>query len=233
MTEKIEIIAGDTHYYDEPCLDLNVSKLVANESIAVPDVGKSTVLFQIPSNLAKCTITPTPKENGTFYRVLLYGTIEAAKDYMSLFRIMSKCTENDEVEVNIDSPGGDIRTAIAIRNSIYSSKAHKVNLIALGDVMSAATLIYNGTTSEDGRFTCNIGKYAHFMFHMSSHGIMGNTVRVIEESKLLLGYVDDYLKDSIKNNCITPEEYDLISNKQIDVYITAKQMAERLNKQII
>lgn len=226
--EPFNIIAGDQLFGLS-----NSTSLSGMESIALPDVEKSTILFQIPYELAKCTITPVSNgEGGITYHALLYGVIGTAKDYMSLFRICTKSSENDLIKVYVDSVGGDITTAIAIHNALNGTKA-RVEKIALGDVMSAATLIVDCIDSPDGRKTCTVGKYAHFMYHMSASGGFGNTTVIIETSQHLFGYIVDYLKEAVKRKCITTDEFDMIVNKRQDVFITAKNMAERLNKQII
>jgi len=218
---EISIYAGDQKFtLPEPSVPCG------NEAIAIPDVGKSTILFQIPEELSKCTITPMKKNGGTTYNVLLYGSIGEAKEYVSLFRMCTKATEQDCIDVYVDTVGGNITTAIAISNALEGSSA-KVRRIGLGDVMSAGTLIVDGGPETE------IGKFAHFMYHMSSSGGMGNTTAIIETNQQLFGYIIDYLRDAVNKKCITPEEMDMIVNKRQDVFITGKEMAERLNKELI
>ena len=196
------------------------------EGIAVPNTGNSTILLQIPYDQAKCTITNLPQEGGVRYNVLLYDVISEPKDYMSLFRVCTKAQEGDDIWVYVDSVGGAISTAIAIKTALAGTKA-KVHMVGLGDVMSAATLLV------DGKDNTSIGKYSHFMYHMSSSGGAGNTTAVIQLNQQILGYIIDYLKESTRNGNITVDELDLIMNKQQDVYITGVEMAKRLKKDIL
>lgn len=199
---------------------------IATEGIAIPDVGNSTILLQIPYEQAKCTIVPLKMgENAIKYNVLLYDVIGDSKDYMSLFRVCSKARQGDEICIFLDTVGGSIATAIAIATALSSTKA-KVTKIAFGDVMSAGTLIFDGI----GEF--EICKYSHFMYHMSSGGMMGSTTSIIRASQQVLDYVKDYLEESVKTGCITEEERSLILDKGQDVYITGKEMADRLKKDI-
>lgn len=207
-------------------MSMKTDNIIGMESIGVPDVGNSTILLQIPYDQAKCTIVPFQNGEGSIlYSVLLYDEITEPRCYMSLFRVCSKATEKDVIRVAIDTIGGSVSTAIAIKTALESTKA-KVIYVALGDVMSAGTLLFDGTGE------CEICKYAHFMYHMSSGGMMGNTMAIIENSQQTLSYILDYLNEALENNCITKEEYDLIVNKRQDVYITGKEMAERLKKDI-
>jgi len=204
-------------------LEIEVSGM---ESIAVPDVGQSTILLQVPYEAAKCTVVAVPNgENSILYNVLLYDEITEPKDYMSLFRICTKSRETDVIKIAFETIGGSVTTAVAIATALSGTKA-KVIKIALGDVMSAGTLLCDGTGHIE------IGEYAHFMYHMSSSGLMGNTKAVIEGGKQIVDYIEDYLKEAVETGCITSEELDLIVNKRQDVYVVGQEMAKRLNKDI-
>lgn len=211
-------------------LEPNQSMLfMAGEEISMSsetNENSSNLLMQVPYEQAKCTISAVKKEEGVVYNVLLYDVITLPKYYMPLFRLCSKATERDEINVYGDSIGGNLATAISIAVAIKNTKA-KTKMIALGDIMSAMTVIIDcGENTE-------ISKYAHFMFHMSSSGGMGNTTQVIEVNQQTFGYILDYLKVAVKNKSITTEEFDLIVNRRQDVYITGQEMAKRLGKTVL
>jgi len=214
-------------------IDLSLS--ISTESIGtensgykpVPSVGESTIFFQLPADMAKCTITAVAKDDGGLvYNVLLYGVIANHKDYMSLSRMCSKSTEKDDIDIYVHSPGGSVTVAAGLLSKLANLSAN-VRFIAFGDVMSAATLFF--TKAFDSMKVC---KYARFMYHMSSTGGMSHTAKLIEDNKNIFEYISDYLVEANKSGLLTTDELDTIIDKRQDVFILANEMCKRLNQEI-
>ena len=76
-------------------------------------------------------------------------------------------TVSDEIEVNINSYGGEVFAAVAIASMLNNSPATKTFNI-LGICASAATMLFNATD------TVNISKGAMLMYHKPMIGMRGN-----------------------------------------------------------
>lgn len=201
-------------------------EFIGIDGVQMAGDNKSTVLLDIPPQAAACTISVAPNDNGgAGYIALLYGPIMKPSAYTTLERICVKATDKDTIDVYVDSPGGSVTIAVGICSFLALTKA-KVRRIAIGDVMSAATIII------DGADTTYIGKYAHFMYHMSTNGGLNKTTKMIGASQLIFKYIVDYLKRAVKRGCITMDEAKSIVNQECDVYITGPEMANRLKKQL-
>lgn len=200
--------------------------IVNNQLLNMDGDENNNVMMSLSPDAAKCTVSAIKTENGIVFNILLYDIISEPKHYLTLFRICSKAREIDTIRFFCDSVGGSIMTAVSIANALQNTKA-KVEKIAFGDVMSAATLIV------DCKENTQIAKYSHFMYHMSSTGGLGNTTALIETNQEILKYVIDYLKNAVAEEIITTDEFDLIVNKRQDVYITGPEMAKRLKKDIL
>lgn len=205
----------------------NIGIEAVNRYEQVPGVGESTVFFQLPLDMAKCTVTASPKSNkGICYTVLLYGAIVKNKDYMPLTRACSKCTEDDDIDIYVHSPGGSVIVTAGLLSNLAASSAN-VKFIAFGDVMSAATLFF--TKSFDRMRVC---KYSRFMYHMSSTGGMSHTAKLIEDNQNIFNYISDYLVEATKSGILTPEELNIVINQRQDVFILAEEMSKRLRQEI-
>ena len=103
--------------------------------------------------------------------------INESEDFQQLLQVLRFAQPEDEVHLHINSPGGQLFTAIQIVTAIAESKAKSVTAHAEGLIASAATLIFLG---------CNqwtISPLSSFMFHTSSSfetGKMPDMLKSIE-----------------------------------------------------
>lgn len=87
-------------------------------------------------------------------------------------------TASDEIEININSYGGEVFAAVAIANLINNSPATKVFNV-LGICASAATMLFNATDKV------NISKGAMLMYHKPTVGMRGNANDFRKQIELL------------------------------------------------
>lgn len=101
--------------------------------------------------------------NHEFY---LLGTIKSADDYIDWFDIIRHSGKNDNINIRINSYGGDLFTAIQMMRVLNETEA-TITCSVEGACMSAATLIF---LCAD-RF--EVSNYSMFMFHNYSGGARG------------------------------------------------------------
>ena len=110
--------------------------------------------------------------------------------------------------------------------TIASAIAHTrglVTTIAEGLCASAASLIWSA-----GR-TCEVGDYAMFMYHMSSHADMNNSLYIAESARQMVHYVQNCLmRNALKHGHITPEEHVKFCENKEEVWISADEMRRRI-----
>lgn len=97
--------------------------------------------------------------------------------------------KGDEIEININSYGGEVFESVAIANMLIGSPASKVFNV-LGICASAATMLFSATD------TVNISKGAMVMYHKPMVQAFGNSVELRKTAKLL----DKMEKENILTN---------------------------------
>jgi ATP-dependent Clp protease, protease subunit len=102
---------------------------------------------------------------------------------------LSSLNKGDELEININSYGGEVFEAVAISNIIASSQASREFNI-LGICASAATMLFSATD------IVNISKGAMVMYHKPIVNVSGNAFDLRKTAKLL----DKMEKETILRN---------------------------------
>ncbi len=165
------------------------------------------------------------KDNKTIV-AWLYGVIDdwPPKSYDRLITTFLSADEDYVAYLNIDSPGGVIPVACDIIGAMIECKA-KIITRNIGQAMSCGSLILafgDEIAIADNSIT---------MFHSSAIGF-GSTVSQVARNRVdhLVQYVDNLLVMMQKKGLVTDEEYDGITNRHEEYFITADVMRERLRK---
>jgi ATP-dependent protease ClpP protease subunit len=171
------------------------------------------------------------KPIGLLHTIYLSGPIEDAKEYVEWFDTIRNAGENDIVKIHINSPGGDLFTAIQFMRVIAESSATTVVSVE-GACMSAATMIFLcGEQFE-------VSEHSMFMFHNYSGMAIGKGGEmydnIVHERKwsenILRSVYEDFLtEDEIKS---------ILDNKDIwmdghEVIKRIKLKSEKLMKKAI
>lgn len=164
-------------------------------------------------------------KGGDVWLANITDAISDISEYLPLLDTLYSASANDIIELNIASPGGYITTATQICTAIRACQGTVIGH-ASGMCASAGSLIWS---------VCHevtIGDGANFMWHMSSHGDNGNSLRIRNEADCQINYVRDVLLSiSLSRGFITESEVNKIcSNPDEAVWITAPMMRDRLAK---
>lgn len=150
----------------------------------------------------------------------LNGTIGNAENYLEWFDIIRNASEHDDIVIHINSPGGNLFTAIQFMNAMAESEA-RITAQVEGACMSAATMIL---------LCCDrymLSPHAMFMFHNYSGGSVGKGGEMWENIKFERSWSKKFLHDCY-DNFLTKREIDSMLDGK-DIWLTTDQVAERLH----
>jgi ATP-dependent protease ClpP protease subunit len=159
------------------------------------------------------------KPIGLLHTFYLSGTIEESKEYTEWFDTIRNAGETDIVKIHINSPGGDLFTAIQFMRVLAESSATIVVSVE-GACMSAATMIFLAEENFE------VSEHSMFMFHNYSGMAIGKGGEmydnIVHERKwsenILRSVYDDFLtEDEIKS---------ILDNK--DIWMDGQEVIKRI-----
>jgi ATP-dependent Clp protease protease subunit len=162
-----------------------------------------------------------PKILGQLYTFYLVGEITTPNDYVDWFEIIRNATENDIVKIHINSPGGNLFTAVQLMRVMAESQANILTSVE-GACMSAATMVF---LSGDG---FEISEHSMFMFHNYSGGTIGKGGEMYDNIMYERKWSDKFMR-SIYDGFLTDLEIkSMLENK--DIWMEPEEVFKRLNK---
>ena len=160
-----------------------------------------------------------PKILARLHEVYLSKTIGQADEYIADFDRIRHAGPDDLVKIYINSPGGDLLTALQFMRTISETEATVIASVE-GMCASAATLILLAAHSYE------ISPHSLFLLHNYSEGTYGKGNEIFAHithsrkwSQALLSecYQDFLTKDEIR---------DLLDDR--DIWLTSEEVIERL-----
>jgi ATP-dependent protease ClpP protease subunit len=158
---------------------------------------------------------------GSIYEFYLTGEITEAEDYIDWFTTIRNASANDVVRIFINSPGGDLFTAIQFMRVLRETQAH-IAVSVEGSCMSAATIIF--LCGEEFEIT----PHSLFMIHQYTSGYFGRGNHVRDQVKVESKWSEDLFND-IYEGFLSPTEIRSMIEGQ-DMWFTHEEAIERLNK---
>lgn len=159
------------------------------------------------------------------YDVFIFGAIYYSRSesrmVQHLVQLLDHATEEQTFTFYISSGGGQVQAMAAIVSAMKRSKARIVT-VAVGAVMSAATVIWWAGQERV------IYPGAAFMFHFSSHVDYGNSRGISQRAQSLVQYVQqNLLQPMVEEKLLTDLEMSTILSGE-DVFIPAMVMQQRM-----
>ena len=152
--------------------------------------------------------------------VYITEPIDEPSYYNELCYLLDNATEQDTINIHINTPGGIIDSAVMIINSIKNSKANVVGYLT-GTVASAGTMI---------ALSCNSLKVANhttFMIHNYSGGLRGKGHELKAQQAFVDASLEAFFKD-VYGNFLSPKEIrEVIDGK--DMWINSEEVLARFN----
>lgn len=177
-------------------------------------------LLKPPVNQNSRVITKQALNIHEFY---ISGDIEGSEDYIDWFDTIRSAGQNDILKFYINSPGGDLFTAIQFMRVLNETEANIVVSVE-GACISAATLI----------FLCGhqfeVSPHSMFMFHNYSSGVVGKGGEMYDRLAHEKGWSEKLLRDVYSDFLTEKEITSILDNK--DIWMDGDQVVERLKKKV-
>lgn len=151
--------------------------------------------------------------------VYLDDEISDPSNYRELISLLMNASEMDQINIFINSPGGNLDSACAIITAIQCSNAD-IRAFLMGACHSAASMITMYCTQV------HVFGSAYMMAHTASFGSVGNTSTVKSHTDFTVKQVEKLLDDAYEG-FLTKEEIAKVKNG-VEVWFDSDQIITRL-----
>lgn len=152
----------------------------------------------------------------------LFG-IEGPEVYADWFDTIRNASENDIIKIHINSPGGDLLTAIQFIRVLQETQATVICSVE-GQCCSAATLIFLQADLID------ISDHSLFMFHNYSGGTFGKGGEMLDQLKHETSWAEKLFRDIYKDFLTQEEINSMLNNK--DIWMDGEEVLKRLKEKV-
>jgi len=170
-------------------------------------------------NLDDSANRPKPKPIGILHTFYISGVIEDAKTYTEWFEVIRNANNTDMIKIHINSPGGDLFTAIQFMRVLNESNAIIVESVE-GACMSAATMIFLCANQFE------ISEHSMFMFHNYSGLSFGKGGEMYDNITHERKWSEKIMR-KVYENFLTEEEIKAILDNK-DIWMEGEEVLKRL-----
>lgn len=153
------------------------------------------------------------------YDVYLDDEITEPSNYRELISLLMNAGPDDQINLFINSPGGNLDSACAIITAMQCSNA-EIKAFLMGAAHSAASMITMYCTQV------HVFNSAYMMAHTASFGSVGNTSTVKSHTDFTVAQVEKLLDDAYEG-FLTKEELAKVKNG-VEVWFDSEQIVARL-----
>ena len=158
---------------------------------------------------------------GHVHEFYITGTIESADEYSEWFHTIRNANATDVIKIHINSPGGDLWTAIQFVHVLAETEA-TIRIFVEGACMSAATLLFlMGHEFE-------VSPHAMFMIHNYSGGSLGKGGEMYDNIVHERKWSENLLHDAYDGFLTQDEIKSVLDNK--DLWMGTDEVLVRLEK---
>jgi ATP-dependent protease ClpP protease subunit len=161
-----------------------------------------------------------PKPLGHLYTFYLCGEITTPDDYVDWFETIRNASETDIIKIHINSPGGNLFTAVQLMRVMAESSARILASVE-GACMSAATMVF---LAADG---FEISENSMFMFHNYSGGTIGKGGEMYDNIMYERKWSDKFMRGVYAGFLTDDEITSILENK--DIWMEPEEVFKRLN----
>lgn len=163
------------------------------------------------------------KPIATVHEFYLTGEIGSPDEYIEWFDAIRHASETDAVKIYINSPGGDLFTAIQFLRVLSDTDATVVCSVE-GACMSAATMIFLSADHFE------VTPHSIFMFHNYSGGVIGKGGEMIDQLQHERRWSERLMKEIYKDFMTNDEITAMLDNK--DFWMDGEEVVNRLQVRI-
>lgn len=147
--------------------------------------------------------------------------IGESDEYLDLINVLKTAEQQDTIFVYLNTPGGNLFTAIQIMSAIRNTAATVVTCLE-GEVCSAGTMLFLCGHKQIVNPNCS------FMIHNYSAGIGGKGHEIASHVAFRNEYSRKLMNDIYVNFLTTKEIEEVLDGK--DIWLSSDQVIERLEK---
>lgn len=163
----------------------------------------------------------TNKPLASLHTIYISGEIENPDEYTDVFETIRHAGPNDAVQIHINSPGGDLFTAIQFMRVLKETEATVITSVE-GACMSAATLIFLAGDQFQ------ISDHSVFMFHNYSTMMFGKGGELYDGIMHDRKWSENLLKTEYEGFLTEEEVKSILDGK--DIWLDADDAFNRLEK---
>ena len=165
----------------------------------------------------------TTKHAVHIHEFYLSAEIESPEDYIEWFDTIRSAGPNDVLKFYINSPGGDLFTAIQFMRVLHETEANIIVSVE-GACMSAATLIFLCGESFE------VSEHSMFMFHNYSSGVQGKGGEMYDRLAHEKVWSEKLLRDVYSDFLTEQEITSVLDNK--DIWMDGEEVIKRLKVKV-
>lgn len=175
-----------------------------------------------PNQDDKPFINSTPLTSNR-YDVFIDTDIGSPAAYRDLNFLLNTASEDDHFNLYINSPGGQLNTALMIIESLKVTEASTTAIIQ-GECHSAASMITMYCQEV------HVLDSAHMLLHTATYGTVGNTSNVKAHTEFTTRQVEKLIADTY-SGFLSPEEIEKVK-LGVELWFDAEEIRERLEDRI-
>jgi ATP-dependent protease ClpP protease subunit len=149
------------------------------------------------------------------------SVFKSASHYRLVCNKIEELSEDDVVEFQINSSGGDLNGLVALLHSIRTTEAQTIAVIS-GDAYSAASLLALACDAV------SVGSLANMLCHSASFGTRGKSADVRGHVTHIANYAESIFRDCYEHFLTEDEITDVLEGKEL--YLDYEQINERLER---
>lgn len=153
------------------------------------------------------------------HEVYLSGPLTGPEDYVDWVRTIRSAGPDDVIELHLNTPGGDVYTAIQLLHAFDSTDAH-VHVVIAGICASAGTILMTVGDSFE------IHPATSFMFHNYSGGMRGKGNEMHIQMEYERKWSVQFMKDTYHGLLTEDEINSLVDGR--DFWLSAEDVGDRL-----
>ena len=161
------------------------------------------------------------KPMATFHEFYLTGRIEEADEYISVFDMIRHASEEDVIKIYVNSPGGDLFTALQFGRAMGDSDATIIVSVE-GQCCSAATIIALAADMVE------LSNHCVWMCHNYSSGMIGKGHELHSQAEFERDWSIKLMKD-IYDGFLTDKEINAMLDGR-DIWLAADDVMKRLEQ---
>ena len=179
---------------------------------------------QPPKSTRPIYVNITELEEGAKFYDVMFNIVFPTSVYqiLPLLDLLDSINKHDTIRINLNTPGGSVPGLSMILNAIKRCRG-KVITKPLGMAASCGSILaFAGDEVE-------INPYSVIMFHNISAMFFDNLAAIEEDLESLKQMYSDVISGFVEKGILTEDEYTAIAKNKRDIYISGREMIERLN----